>query len=889
MNQIDKKIRDSAGKIRKNINMNHLIESSVLKKEFTKMMSVFGIKIPLYITTDRTECPTACTTSKWIMINPLSSFADGLQLPQQLMVAYGELIHEIGHCLFTDFKAHSRFIDSFINGNIPFDNLNYTDEDNKNLDSIKSFLTSHESGGTIIAGLFRELMNITEDSHIEPRIIALKPGWGVRYLGFFRQIHSAKAPYVEDFDNSERPLYVAFANTYLHYAKFGILQYENSNHMLIKLIDKVSEFTEHAIFSMRYTTRAEYTWRVFVRLWSDVFEEIANDQKAQAEFEKLIQDMLGPSPSGSSSNSSHQKDGMCSPSGPSATARRKVVIRKTKSDSESSGSSSNSDENESEKDKGANSKHLQHTNSNYSEDNEAPRSNDVDMTDSDESDESESNSPNCVSDASAEPEDDSSDVDSKRDGTSDKENSSTDSNSSDCNKTSCNENAGAVEEGESESTDAEEVETESGDTVNTGSSDDNSSSDKSTDEQTDNNTGSSSEATDNTMLDNRDSSESTDEHKDEASAQSDECLPPDKGQTSSTETVNINAEEGGRFKKSDGIATELANENMGTTEYEDYLSDQDFELTEKDIEHILNEAANKIAEQNCERDFCNQLEKSVNSITYPDIHKYVRKKINRIRSVTPSMQYQYNAIISNPEVKKAIASLTRYFQSLFKAPNYQSPRTSGIRLNKKSYKNEDITGKIFVKELRDKPSMCLAIRIDESASMSSNNRAYHARIVAIIIQAVCESLNIPVLIYGDISDKYTGRVDLFSYSDFNSVDGNDKYRLVDISARNGCNRDGAAIQYLASRLAERPERHKILLSISDGQPNSLFYTGTAAINDIKSIIQHFRQKGIVTFGAAIGDDKEKIRECYGNGFLDVSCIRELPVTLYNIIKTKITK
>ena len=42
-------------------------------------------------------------------------------------------------------------------------------------------------------------------------------------------------------------------------------------------------------------------------------------------------------------------------------------------------------------------------------------------------------------------------------------------------------------------------------------------------------------------------------------------------------------------------------------------------------------------------------------------------------------------------------------------------------------------------------------------------------------------------------------VELYSYSEFDAIDREDQYRLVDISAR-GSNRDGAALRFVAERL-----------------------------------------------------------------------------------------
>lgn len=70
-------------------------------------------------------------------------------------------------------------------------------------------------------------------------------------------------------------------------------------------------------------------------------------------------------------------------------------------------------------------------------------------------------------------------------------------------------------------------------------------------------------------------------------------------------------------------------------------------------------------------------------------------------------------------------------------------------------------------------------------------------------------------------------MELYSYAEFEAIDHDDKYRMMDIAAR-GSNRDGAALRFVAEQLSKRPEDVKILVIVSDGQPADTGYYGTAA-------------------------------------------------------------
>ena len=136
--------------------------------------------------------------------------------------------------------------------------------------------------------------------------------------------------------------------------------------------------------------------------------------------------------------------------------------------------------------------------------------------------------------------------------------------------------------------------------------------------------------------------------------------------------------------------------------------------------------------------------------------------------------------------------------------------------------------------------------------------------------------------YGHTTSDHGG-VELYSYAEFDAIDRDDRYRMMDISARD-CNRDGAALRYVAEQLAHRPEDIKLLMLISDGQPADDGYYGAAAEEDLRGIKHEYQRKGVLFVAAAIGSDKENIERIYGNSFLDITDLTKLPVKLAGIIK-----
>ena len=166
--------------------------------------------------------------------------------------------------------------------------------------------------------------------------------------------------------------------------------------------------------------------------------------------------------------------------------------------------------------------------------------------------------------------------------------------------------------------------------------------------------------------------------------------------------------------------------------------------------------------------------------------------------------------------------------------------------------------------------------------MSTHDRCTYARATAVVIEDFCRNLEIPLAIYGHTTGERTS-VDLYSYVEFNQIDGNDRYRLMDISARN-CNRDGYALRFAAERLLTQDADIKLLILVSDGSPNAENYSGIRAYEDLRNIKNEYRRKGIILFAAAIGDDKDIIEEIYGDAFLDISDLNGMPVKMINLIK-----
>ena len=352
------------------------------------------------------------------------------------------------------------------------------------------------------------------------------------------------------------------------------------------------------------------------------------------------------------------------------------------------------------------------------------------------------------------------------------------------------------------------------------------------------------------------------------------------GAGGSTGKQEISPEETGRMPL---VETDQVSEPLGggIEVNRDYLPELS-NTVEAEIERLLDTMAEKTVCQELEQDRLRELNQEAQSISYGDIHKGVAIRVNRMTEVPPEMVTQYNAI-AGPLLaisKQLQKSLLRQLRDRQRGGK-QTGLLMGRRLDAHALFRSD--GKVFTKNALpiQPPGMAVGLLLDESGSMSSCDRATYARASAIILYDFCQALRVPVMVYGH-STGGSG-VELYSYSEFDAIDREDKYRLVDISARES-NRDGAALRFVAERLSHRPEELKLLILVSDGQPADTGYYGTAAEEDLRGIQQEYRRKGILFVAAAIGDDKENIERIYGDSFLDITDLNQLPVKLTQVVK-----
>ena len=342
----------------------------------------------------------------------------------------------------------------------------------------------------------------------------------------------------------------------------------------------------------------------------------------------------------------------------------------------------------------------------------------------------------------------------------------------------------------------------------------------------------------------------------------------------------MSSEETGRIPYQQ--TAQVSEPSGGTVERNDVYERERYDQAAADIERLLEKMAEKAACTQLENERIRELNDTAQNISYGNIHTGVNIQVNRIADVDDELIEQYDAI-SGPLLtisKQLQKSLVQQLKDKQRGGK-QTGLMMGRRLDAHALCRND--GKVFYKNAlpNEIPEMAVGLLLDESGSMSACDRCTYARASAIILYDFCRSLHIPIMVYGH-STGYES-VDLYSYAEFESFDHDDKYRMVDIGAR-GSNRDGAALRFVAEQLSRRPEEVKILILVSDGQPADSGYYGSAAEEDLRGIKQEYRRKGLLFIAAAIGDDKQNIERIYGDSFMDITDLNQLPVKLTAVVK-----
>jgi cobalamin biosynthesis protein CobT len=146
------------------------------------------------------------------------------------------------------------------------------------------------------------------------------------------------------------------------------------------------------------------------------------------------------------------------------------------------------------------------------------------------------------------------------------------------------------------------------------------------------------------------------------------------------------------------------------------------------------------------------------------------------------------------------------------------------------------------------------VLMDGSGSMSGTKFNEALRACALIEESLKGIAQVKIVVFDFYYDKVRHHV----VKEFKEIPYNNSWAYANSRHASGCNMDGFSIRVAKNELLKRPEQNKILITLSDGQPNGpSAYSGTRGENDVSEAVLETRKKGIHVFNIFFGESKSE--------------------------------
>ena len=299
----------------------------------------------------------------------------------------------------------------------------------------------------------------------------------------------------------------------------------------------------------------------------------------------------------------------------------------------------------------------------------------------------------------------------------------------------------------------------------------------------------------------------------------------------------------------------------------------------RDLQSTLDSAATEKVVAQMEREHKQDMQQEAKDLlqgtgyTVPEIH--------RADSVPECNRQLYAELAARSvAIAKRMARLLKKHLQDSEASEYVPWQYSGKKFVAKQYCRNELKG--FAKKGQPTPiTNCrVYVLVDESGSVTRELSDAEMK-TCIVLEQFCRELNIPLTIQGYTSLGAT--LEIFSYVEEHSVDGDDRYRLTGMSSRNGTPTAGAMC-YAIKRLAKHDKKEsKILFVITDGEASD-DEDGVRT----RELIEDAQKINLRVVGCGIGADKDDVEKEFGDDhYLGIDNLDEMPERLLEIIRRKI--
>ena len=262
----------------------------------------------------------------------------------------------------------------------------------------------------------------------------------------------------------------------------------------------------------------------------------------------------------------------------------------------------------------------------------------------------------------------------------------------------------------------------------------------------------------------------------------------------------------------------------------------------------------------------------------------------------PTSEERSNYRTAKAEIQYAEKSLRSAIQKTIEQKQI-APRSDLHfgRLNRKLLRLvTDENPRLFYKKNAPSTELDVTFSLLVDCSASMYDKMEETRLGITLFHETLRGLNIKHSITGFYEDAFDADDEeqpntLFQIVDYNrSIQPNEGAKIMQLEPEED-NRDGYAIRKAAQELADRNEKHKILLVFTDGEPSAYDYSENGIIDTHEAVIQT-RKKGFEVIGVFLSNgepqEKEKntMRNIYGTQSLVIPSANEIPAYLTPLLK-----
>ncbi|HMR32075.1 MAG TPA: VWA domain-containing protein [Geminicoccaceae bacterium] len=219
--------------------------------------------------------------------------------------------------------------------------------------------------------------------------------------------------------------------------------------------------------------------------------------------------------------------------------------------------------------------------------------------------------------------------------------------------------------------------------------------------------------------------------------------------------------------------------------------------------------------------------------------------------------------VPDPAVRRHIAHVRRRFEALRPRRELRRAQPDGgdldmdaiVRVRTDLAAGAAVSDRVYVDAGNQARDLVTAILVDSSFSTDS---WIEGRRVLDVEKAALTALAFGLEACGDpfailtFSSHRRQAVAVRTVKEFAERMGEPVRRRIAALRPSGYTRIGAAMRHVGALLDQRPERHRLLLLLSDGKPNDLdHYEGRYAVEDCRKAVQELRARGQAVFAVTV--------------------------------------